>query len=888
MPVLLDASRIDEDAVDALPKPHSYVGRRDEYLPGSRSDVIQVITHWLEDPNQLTFWMRGGAGLGKSTLAHELVDSLQADGRLATFAFLLRGSSTDPGTLIQTMARELGASHPRAIPQIAAAARACKSSHRPLREYMESYIINPICSLSYPYPLVIIVDGLDEWEHHEMFLKELKHIPPSSPLKILLISRPNYSIERSLLKVAVQKYELPPVSQAITEQYFNHHFAKMDWEMRKPSQFTISDLARLADGLLIWAAMVCSLLSHEMRTSAPHELLDRILSSGKEIALEGQLSNLYRDALKQLFPEDRDQKLFRQVFGAMAILRESLPLRDFARLLGISHYQVKAVQSKLTALQTRATFDEHTVPTASQCFHSSFVEFTMSEESEAGNPLIPYLINPRMAHESVAEGCLAFLDDFFLSFRGRECSSSDLRGLELYTVKFWPLHVADCNDRFSPLPPTIENRLLQLAEYHLRRWGSWFLAINLPTSSEDWDQVVGGMDKHGFYYSLADLLEKNMTMDTTLALHRTSCLEIAVRLEPKDEKAWNGLGHSYRQRFDSTNNLDLLNTSIIVYRHALELPSNDGSHLDSMFDLGSALWSRFQRTGLISDIEETISMFRELLSFYPTSYLNRPSLLTGLGVALDHRFRRTGSITDVEEAISMHRESLSLCPSPHPLRFLSLNNLAASLCHCFHMTGSMTDVDEAISLYRESLSLRPSPHPLRSASLNNLAVALSDRYNKTAVITDLEEAFSMYHESLSLRPSPHPERSTSLYNLASSLHSRFLRTGSVTDLEEAILMHRESLSLRPSPHPDRPSSLIALANALCDRFEKISAITDLEEGISMYRESLCLCPAPLPNHLLALRNLASALEVRFEENGVQSDLDEASSLSREVLAIQSQ
>jgi hypothetical protein len=36
-----------------------------------------------------------GAGLGKSTLAHELVDSLQTDGRSATFTFLLRGSSTD-------------------------------------------------------------------------------------------------------------------------------------------------------------------------------------------------------------------------------------------------------------------------------------------------------------------------------------------------------------------------------------------------------------------------------------------------------------------------------------------------------------------------------------------------------------------------------------------------------------------------------------------------------------------------------------------------------------------------------------------------------------------------------------------------------------------------
>ena len=134
------------------------------------------------------------------------------------------------------MARELGLLHLRAIPQVATAARTCRSGHISLHKYIESYLINPIHSLSYPYPLVIVVDALDEWEHCESFLKELERISWPSSVKILLTSRPNYSIECSLLNVAVQKYQLPPVSQAITEAYFNHHFAKMDWEMRKPSQ----------------------------------------------------------------------------------------------------------------------------------------------------------------------------------------------------------------------------------------------------------------------------------------------------------------------------------------------------------------------------------------------------------------------------------------------------------------------------------------------------------------------------------------------------------------------------------------------------------------------------------------------------------------------------
>ena len=346
------------------------------------------------------------------------------------------------------------------------------------------------------------------------------------------------------------------MSQAITEAYFDHHFAKIDWEMRKPSPNIVSNLARLADGLLIWAAMVCSFLSYEMRADAPHKLLDQILSSAKQITLESQLSNLYCDALSRLFRNDKERQLFKQVFGAMTVLRESLPLDDFARLLGMSHNQVRGVQSRLTALQTRGTFDEQIVPPASERFHSSFIEFTMDREADAGNPLIPCLIDPQLAHQSMAEGCLSFLSNFLSSFRGRGCRHSDLRGLELYIVKFWPLHMANSNDRLTPLPLKLNNLLLELPENHMRQWGSWFLSISIPASSQNWDEVLGPINKDDFYYSLAVFLKDDKMTDTTLASSRTFCLEIAIRLQPKLLKAWEDLGDSYKSRFENTGALD--------------------------------------------------------------------------------------------------------------------------------------------------------------------------------------------------------------------------------------------------------------------------------------------------------------------------------------------
>jgi Tetratricopeptide repeat len=128
----------------------------------------------------------------------------------------------------------------------------------------------------------------------------------------------------------------------------------------------------------------------------------------------------------------------------------------------------------------------------------------------------------------------------------------------------------------------------------------------------------------------------------------------------------------------------------------MTMGSIDGSHLDFMFDLATALLLHFQRTSLISDIEEVMLIFHDLLFLHLTSYPNRPSLLNNLGLGLQNRFRRTGSMADLEEAISMHRESLSLCPSSHPHHSLSLINIASALGYHFRETGSMTDLDEAI------------------------------------------------------------------------------------------------------------------------------------------------------------------------------------------------
>ena len=312
-------------------------------------------------------------------------------------------------------------------------------------------------------------------------------------------------------------------------------------------------------------------------------------------------------------------------------------------------------------------------------------------------------------------------------------------------------------------------------------------------------------------------------------------------------------------------------------------PALHSRRSDSLSNLASALFTRFEQVGQLVDLEEAISLFMESLMLRPASHPRRSDSLTNLASAIKTRFEQTGQLVDLDEAISLHRESLVLCPAPHPHRSASLSNLASAVLTRFDQTGQLVDLEEAISLYGESLTLRPAPHPGRSDSLNNLASAVFTQFEQTGQLVDLEETILFYRECLVLRPAPYPGHSDVLNNLASAVLRRFEQTGQLVDLEEAISFYRECLVLRPTSHPRRSVSLNNLAITMMTQFEQTGQLVDLEETTSLHRESLVLRPAPHPDRSDSLYNLASAVLMRFKHTGQLVDLEETISLYREAL-----
>ena len=137
-----------------------------------------------------------------------------------------------------------------------------------------------------------------------------------------------------------------------------------------------------------------------MRADAPDELLDQILSSARQITLEALRANSAVITWHSSSGMTRNGNLFKRVFGAMTVLRWSLPLYDFGRLqeclvMKSEVFNPNSLRFRQEAHLTNRLFLLYPNGSTVLLLNSQWV----------GNPLIPCLVDPQIAHQSMAEGC---------------------------------------------------------------------------------------------------------------------------------------------------------------------------------------------------------------------------------------------------------------------------------------------------------------------------------------------------------------------------------------------------------------------------------------------------------------------------------------------------
>jgi NACHT domain len=148
------------------------------------------------------FWINGTAGMGKTIIAHTISSTCKECGILGASFFCScdNADCSDPKLIFTTIAYQLRHLFPQFKDQITAVLR---SNHEigtsDLLYQLKELIVAPLCTLGDSFPsCVVVIDALNECKDDStisMILASLSmHIAELSPLKFLIISRPQQCI----------------------------------------------------------------------------------------------------------------------------------------------------------------------------------------------------------------------------------------------------------------------------------------------------------------------------------------------------------------------------------------------------------------------------------------------------------------------------------------------------------------------------------------------------------------------------------------------------------------------------------------------------------------------------------------------------------------------
>ncbi|KAJ7934635.1 hypothetical protein B0H13DRAFT_2305416 [Mycena leptocephala] len=446
---------------------------KSEFLAGTREDLFKELALWSSgnfppDARKRFYFLSGGAGLGKSSIAHQLCTRLDISDKTALGAsfFFLRGREDLESTRLffSTLAYQLAISQPTLRPHIISAAREylTHGARQQMKYAFQELLRGPFAGTSIvtQKPVVIVVDALDECKERDLVVDLVKLllelISALSWIRVFVTSRPephimsvftsaaaaavvhHRSLEDTLAEGAadVGKYlketlsEMPPYNVFVQE---NPIFLKR--------------LIERAGALFIYARTAVKFLDTYRDHPKPQEQFDLLLSSVKGARLSS-LDNLYLQILLSAFPQDdlissRQAQLL-SFLTFVVLQREPLTPETMASFgLGLSKEDIVWMTDRLRSVLLIDN-EGGVVP-----LHATFGEF-LRDPKRCIDPL--YHINPSKGHAQLASACLAALTFENMShyLLDLNSESSQDRYVDYARLK-WDVHLrlAEFNDELK-------------------------------------------------------------------------------------------------------------------------------------------------------------------------------------------------------------------------------------------------------------------------------------------------------------------------------------------------------------------------------------------------------------------------------------------------------
>ena len=444
-------------------------------MKGTRESILEEVIAWVAggSGSSNTYWIYGLPGIGKTSLAHSICETLDERNQLVGAFFCQRDdtNSSEPRNILPTLIYKLAETSPNFRRVVAERLRS--KPNLTTESMKNAHFLDFIISLSGPtheHSLAFVIDALDECGNSKTrpdVLKALTDAAALAPwLKIIITSRPEADIERFFNGFAGSShssYDLATDQKAGDDL---RTFARTQFDLVAtswclstpwPTESDFNKVISRSNGLFIFIKTL--VLALETCDDA-EETLKEALQGSTGTGLES-LYGLYSSILKA---HSNIGGFWRVIVVITTAQYRPLSKESIAKLTGVKPNLVEKWVNALSSLLYR----DEGANGAIRVRHLSISDFFLSDHCV-------YQVNLREAHAQQGISCL---ETMVKELRFNICNLDDSR-----------LANTDVKD----LQSRIEENISDPLQYSSRYWSN-HLCFSLDSSNRD-PRVLGQLNE---------------------------------------------------------------------------------------------------------------------------------------------------------------------------------------------------------------------------------------------------------------------------------------------------------------------------------------------------------------------------------------------------------
>ena len=486
-------------------------------LDGTRTAILEKIMKWVNDPNSPPiFWLHGGAGTGKTTIARTIRVKAMEEGYI-TASFFFSGVGPEglrePACVFPTLAHQLATSHKDLKRTIGDALIGSPDiAYDPVSDQFKTLIAAPLdawrAEANKAGNILIILDAVDECQgtksgQPQQILKSLclHQYGAPSPVRLLLTSRPEQHIRQVLdSQPQVLQHDLyqdDEFARGDIARFLEANLSSIPGKLGIPPEEGwpqdkhVKTLSEKSGHLFIFAQTALQFIG-DKDVLDPQGQMDILL--GMDITTANpysQLDGIYHQVLKSALSVGPAQdEIFRRVAGCIILCQDAFTVSQIASITG---YRVGPVMATLRRTQSvilysspPGTVDRREPDILPRIYHPSFSDYLV-DPTRCVSPR--FTIDKTEAHGFIVLRCFelmkAVLRRNILDLPKQSISDeliqakvqSTITPEGAYACRFWISHLLESK--------MDGNVLGALYEFLSQRFLWWCEALSLLDSARD-------------------------------------------------------------------------------------------------------------------------------------------------------------------------------------------------------------------------------------------------------------------------------------------------------------------------------------------------------------------------------------------------------------------